>query len=111
MGKIAALQCTLDDVKTLKEVFRLTSLASKVKYAFQCMVCLGVMKPPVIFTTCCENLIACKDCIQDIRDIGFQTLFFLTLISFVGMDFQLVGLSAFRDIFLQITEKSMILWV
>ena len=54
----------LDDVKTLKEVFRLTSLASKVKYAFQCMVCLGVMKPPAIFAICCKKLIACKDCMR-----------------------------------------------
>ena len=44
MGKIVALQCSVDDVKTLKKLFRLTSLASKVKDAFQCMVCLGVMK-------------------------------------------------------------------
>ena len=62
MGKMVALQCSADDVETLKEVFRLTPLASKVKDAFQCMVCLGVMKPPLLFATCCKKLIACKDC-------------------------------------------------
>ena len=29
MGKMVALQCSVDDVETLKEVFRLTSLVSK----------------------------------------------------------------------------------
>ena len=64
MGKMVALQCSMDDVETLEEVLRLTPLASKVKYAFHCMVCLGVMKPPVIFATCCKKLIACKDCMR-----------------------------------------------
>ena len=70
---MVALQCSVDDVETLKEVFRLTSLASKFEDAFQCIVCFGVMKPPVIFATCCKELIACKDCIPDIGDIRFQT--------------------------------------
>ena len=43
------------------EVFRLTSLASKDKAAFQCMVSLDVMKPPMIFGARCKKLIACKD--------------------------------------------------
>ena len=37
---------------------------SKVKVAFQCMVCLGVMEPPAIFATCCKKLIACKVCMR-----------------------------------------------
>ena len=73
MSKMVALQCSVDHVETLKEVFRLASLASKVKDAFQCVVCLGVMKPPVIFAICCKKLIDCKDCIPDNGDIGFQT--------------------------------------
>ena len=64
MGKMVALQCSVDDVETLKEVFRLPPLASKVKDAFQCNVCLGVMKPTVAFATCCKKLIACKDCMR-----------------------------------------------
>ena len=35
MSKMVALQCSVDHVETLKEVFRLASLASKVKDAFQ----------------------------------------------------------------------------
>ena len=53
---------SVDAAETLKEVFRLTPLALKVKDTFQCMVCLGVMKPPVIFATCCKKLIVCKYC-------------------------------------------------
>ena len=34
MGKMVALQCSVDNDETLKEVFRLTPLASKVKDAF-----------------------------------------------------------------------------
>ena len=45
LGKMVALQCSVDDAETLKEVFRHISLAWKVKDAFHCMVCLGVMKP------------------------------------------------------------------
>ena len=30
VGKMVALQCSVDDVETSKEVFRLTSLVSKV---------------------------------------------------------------------------------
>ena len=58
IGKMVALQCSLDDAETLKEVFRLTPLASKVKDAFQYMVCLDEMKPPALFATCCKKLIA-----------------------------------------------------
>ena len=46
------------------EVFRLTPLASKDKVAFQCIVSLDVMKPPVIFGARCKTLIACKDCMR-----------------------------------------------
>ena len=73
IGKMVALQRFMDDVETLKEVFRLTSLALKVKDAFDCKVCLGAMKPPVIFATCFKKLIACKDYIPDIGDIGLNT--------------------------------------
>ena len=45
MGKMVALQCSVGDAETLKEVFRHISLAWKVKDAFHCMVCLGVIKP------------------------------------------------------------------
>ena len=38
MGKMVALQCSVEDVEILKVVFTLTLLASKVKDAFQCMV-------------------------------------------------------------------------
>ena len=54
----------MDDAETLKEVFRFTPLASIIKDAFQFMVCLGMMKPPVIFATSCKKLIACKDCMR-----------------------------------------------
>ena len=58
IGKMVDLQCSVNDVETLNEVLKFTPLASKVKYAFQCMVCLGVMKPSVIFPICCKKLIA-----------------------------------------------------
>ena len=61
---MVALQCSVNDVETLKEVFKFTPLASEVKDTFQCMVCLGVMKPSVIFPICCKRLIACKDCMR-----------------------------------------------
>ena len=64
MGKMVAPQCSVDNDETLKEVFRLTPLASKVKDEFQCTVCLGVVKQPVIFATCCKNLIACEHCMR-----------------------------------------------
>ena len=73
MSKTIALQCFVGDVETLKEVFRLTSPALKVKDAFQCKAFLCVIKPPVIFATCCKKLIASKDYIPDIGDIGFRT--------------------------------------
>ena len=64
IGKMVALQCSVDDVETLREVLRFIPLAWKFKDAFQCMVCLGVVKPPVIFAICCKKLIACKDCMR-----------------------------------------------
>ena len=64
MAKMVALEGFADNYETLKEVFRPTSLTTKVKDAFQCMVCLDVMKPPAIFATCCKRLIACKYCLS-----------------------------------------------
>ena len=56
MSNMVALQCSVDNAETLKEVFKLTSLTPKVKDAFQCMVCLNVMKPPEMFAICCKKL-------------------------------------------------------
>ena len=64
MAKMVAVEGFADNYETLKEVFRPTSLTTKVKDAFQCMVCLDVMKPPAIFATCCKRLIACKYCLS-----------------------------------------------
>lgn len=64
MDKLVALQCSGNNVESLKEVFRVTPLASRVRDANQCMVCLYVMKPAVIFATRCEKLIAYKDCMR-----------------------------------------------
>ena len=63
-GKMVALKCSVNDVEILKEVFRFTPLASKVKNPFQCMVCLDLIKPLVTFATCCKKSIACKDCME-----------------------------------------------
>ena len=69
MGKMVALQCSVDNFETLKDVFRLAPLAPKVKFAFHCMVFLVVMKPPVIFATCYKSKLRVKI----VSNNGFQT--------------------------------------
>ncbi len=35
------------------------------KSTFRCNVCLGFIKPPVIFTRCCKNILGCEKCVMN----------------------------------------------
>lgn len=66
---VKELQTLKSDIKAIVEVKAGGSkvpigVLVTVKSTFRCNLCLGFIKPPLIFTRCCKNILGCEKCVM-----------------------------------------------
>lgn len=62
-NKTVAIQCLNEEESDLmSKSLKSISLLPIVSDTFTCLICLGMVQPPVALSICCKRILACKSC-------------------------------------------------
>lgn len=70
-----ALRTQMDSLFAVQNTLKLPlSMRRLLVENFKCIICRNVMKPPIIFSRCCKQILGCEECIDTwYRDEGTAT--------------------------------------